>query len=176
MRLAVISVSVNYVRSEKPSEMIIEKRLCEVGEENRAEKMDQNFRKFCGSRWGSSRAFSPMANALTSTAILIPQPPAALAVIMPAPPPLNKASRKKNGYSPPKTSSNELARSNKKAGAQSPAFPLVAFFWPARKSTSQWLILPLVLMFVGLFRWCAGLWAYSGTDPLFHCDSLPYLC
>ena len=116
-----------------------------------------------------------MANALTSTAILIPQPPAALAVIMPALPP-NKASRKKNGYSPTTTSSNELARLNKKAGVQSPAFPLVAFFWPARKSTSQWLILPLVLMFVGLFRWCAGLWGYSGTDPLFNCDSLPYLC
>ena len=123
-----------------------------------------------------TRAFSPMANALTSTAILIPQPPAALAVIMPAPLPPNKALRKKNGYSPTTTSSNELARSNKKAGAQSPAFPLVAFFWPARKSTSQWLILPLVLMFVGLFRWCAGLWGYSGTDPLFNCDSLPYLC
>ena len=33
MRLAVVSVSANYVRSEKPSEMIIEKRLYDLGEE-----------------------------------------------------------------------------------------------------------------------------------------------
>ena len=33
MQLAVVSVSVNYVRSEKPSEKIIEKRLGEFGEE-----------------------------------------------------------------------------------------------------------------------------------------------
>jgi alpha-1,3-glucosyltransferase len=43
-----------------------------------------------------------------------------------------------------------------------PEFPLVAFLWPARGTTSQWILLPLVLMTVGLFRWCVGLWGYSG--------------
>jgi hypothetical protein len=46
---------------------------------------------------------------------------------------------------------------------QEPAFPLVAFLWPAKGGTSQWIILPLVLMVVGLYRWTAGLWGYSGT-------------
>jgi hypothetical protein len=27
---------------------------------------------------------------------------------------------------------------------------------------SQWEVLPLILMVVGLFRWAAGLWGYSG--------------
>lgn len=50
-----------------------------------------------------------------------------------------------------------------KTNNQSPAFPLASFFWPIRKSTtSQWVIIPLVLMIVGLFRWSAGLWGYSG--------------
>jgi hypothetical protein len=44
-----------------------------------------------------------------------------------------------------------------------PAYPLAAFLWPARSSVSQWEILPLILMAVGLFRWAAGLWGYSGT-------------
>lgn len=43
-----------------------------------------------------------------------------------------------------------------------PTYPLAAFLWPARSSVSQWEILPLVLMAVGLFRWAAGLWGYSG--------------
>ncbi len=29
-------------------------------------------------------------------------------------------------------------------------------------SVSQWELLPLILMVVGLFRWAAGLWGYSG--------------
>lgn len=50
-----------------------------------------------------------------------------------------------------------------------PAFPLAAFLWPARGTTSQWVILPLILMIVGLFRWTTGLWGYSGQGkpPLF---------
>lgn len=44
-----------------------------------------------------------------------------------------------------------------------PAFPLASFLWPAKKSTSQWVILPLVLMVVGLFRWALGFWGYSGV-------------
>ena len=47
---------------------------------------------------------------------------------------------------------------------RTPSFPLAAFLWPARGSVSQWEVLPLVLMAVGLFRWAAGLWGYSGTD------------
>lgn len=43
-----------------------------------------------------------------------------------------------------------------------PGFPLVAFLWPARGTTSPWVIVPLVLMIVGLFRWTVGLWGYSG--------------
>ncbi|KAL9127386.1 MAG: hypothetical protein Q9175_007743 [Cornicularia normoerica] len=57
---------------------------------------------------------------------------------MPAPPSPFKSRKKRKGDSPPTISSNELARQDKKASAQSPAFPLVAFFWPARKNTSQW--------------------------------------
>ncbi|EEP76569.1 predicted protein [Uncinocarpus reesii 1704] len=44
----------------------------------------------------------------------------------------------------------------------SPAFPLVAFLWPARTGVSQWLVLPIILMVAGLFRWTVGLWGYSG--------------
>ena len=52
-----------------------------------------------------------------------------------------------------------------------PEFPLVAFLWPARGTTSQWILLPLILMIVGLFRWCVGLWGYSGFQkPPMHGD------
>ncbi|CAK7225604.1 Glucosyltransferase-like protein [Sporothrix curviconia] len=52
---------------------------------------------------------------------------------------------------------------------RSPAYPLAAFLWPARGSISQWELLPLILMVVGLFRWAAGLWGYSGfgRPPMF---------
>lgn len=49
---------------------------------------------------------------------------------------------------------------------QKPAFPLVAFLWAARSSTSTWTVLPVILMIVGLFRWTAGFWGYSGTTLL----------
>lgn len=42
------------------------------------------------------------------------------------------------------------------------AFPLASLLWPARNSASQWNTLPLILMIVGLFRWAASLWDYSG--------------
>ena len=45
-----------------------------------------------------------------------------------------------------------------------PAFPLVAFLWPAQGTTSQLILLLLVLLAVGLFRWTVGLWGYSGRD------------
>ncbi|KOS18978.1 putative dolichyl pyrophosphate alpha-1 [Escovopsis weberi] len=52
---------------------------------------------------------------------------------------------------------------------RTPVFPLASFLWPARSSSSQWEVLPLVLMVVGLFRWAAGLWGYSGFQkpPMF---------
>ncbi|SLM37680.1 glycosyltransferase family 57 protein [Lasallia pustulata] len=65
-------------------------------------------------------------------------------------------------------SSNGLILTDAKTITQRPAFPLVAFFWPARRPTSQWLVLPLILMAVGLFRWTTGFWGYSGfqTRPM----------
>ncbi|RDW86299.1 dolichyl-P-Glc:Man(9)GlcNAc(2)-PP-dolichol alpha-1,3-glucosyltransferase ALG6 [Aspergillus mulundensis] len=54
-------------------------------------------------------------------------------------------------------------------GRSAPAFPLVSFLWGARAGVSQWLVLPLVLMTVGLFRWAVSLWGYSGckTPPMY---------
>jgi len=73
-----------------------------------------------------------------------------------------------------------LARSNTitdivtvdtQSNAITPEFPLVAFLWPARGTTSQWILLPLILMVVGLFRWSIGLWDYSGFQkPPMHGD------
>lgn len=51
------------------------------------------------------------------------------------------------------------------------SFPLAAFLWPARNSTSQWITLPLILIFAGLFRWSVSLWGYSGYQkPPMHGD------
>ncbi|KAL7786778.1 glycosyltransferase family 57 protein [Trichoderma ceciliae] len=60
-------------------------------------------------------------------------------------------------------------RMRSEALVRTPAFPLAAFLWPARTSLSQWEVLPLVLIVVGLFRWAAGLWGYSGFQrpPMF---------
>ena len=44
-----------------------------------------------------------------------------------------------------------------------PAYPLASFLWSAR-GISQWTVLPIILMVVGLFRWAAGLWGYSGMS------------
>ncbi|KAF2705111.1 glycosyltransferase family 57 protein [Pleomassaria siparia CBS 279.74] len=55
--------------------------------------------------------------------------------------------------------------------ARKPAFPLVAFLWPAKGTVSQWVTIPLILMVVGLFRWTTGLWGYSGfQSPPMHGD------
>ncbi|KAF2013108.1 glycosyltransferase family 57 protein [Aaosphaeria arxii CBS 175.79] len=52
-----------------------------------------------------------------------------------------------------------------------PAFPLVAFLWPAKGTVSQWVTIPLILMSAGLFRWSTGLWGYSGfQSPPMHGD------
>ncbi|KAF2088228.1 glycosyltransferase family 57 protein [Saccharata proteae CBS 121410] len=52
-----------------------------------------------------------------------------------------------------------------------PAFPLVAFLWPAKGTVSQWVTLPLIFMAVGLFRWTTAMWGYSGFQkPPMHGD------
>ncbi|SZF05720.1 unnamed protein product [Blumeria hordei] len=43
-----------------------------------------------------------------------------------------------------------------------PAYPLAALLWPARNVASQWEVLPPILMVIGLLRWAASLWGYSG--------------
>ncbi|TLD25147.1 hypothetical protein PspLS_05519 [Pyricularia sp. CBS 133598] len=62
-----------------------------------------------------------------------------------------------------------LAVRKNEALVRVPTFPLAAFLWPARGSPTQWETLALTLMIVGVFRWAAGLWGYSGfhKPPLF---------
>jgi hypothetical protein len=62
------------------------------------------------------------------------------------------------------TNSSEVSSvaSTGRSSTTRPTYPLAAFLWPARSSVSQWETLPLILMAVGLFRWAAGLWGYSG--------------
>ena len=60
--------------------------------------------------------------------------------------------------------SNELIISDPVTKVQKPAFPLVSFLLPARSTVSQWVVLPLILMVVGLFRWATGFWNYSGRS------------
>ncbi|KAF4983281.1 hypothetical protein FZEAL_1266 [Fusarium zealandicum] len=61
-----------------------------------------------------------------------------------------------------KTGNGGDRHSRAEALVRTPAFPLAAFLWPARSSSSQWEVLPVILMVAGLFRWAAGLWGYSG--------------
>ncbi|KAI5300234.1 hypothetical protein KEM56_002622, partial [Ascosphaera pollenicola] len=82
--------------------------------------------------------------------------------------------RKRKGKSPHSTAANThtnadllITRKNKLL----PAFPLVAFLWPARSGVSQWLVIPVLLMAAALFRWAVGLWGYSGLGvPPMHGD------
>ncbi|EOD45639.1 putative glucosyltransferase protein [Neofusicoccum parvum UCRNP2] len=60
---------------------------------------------------------------------------------------------------------------NPEDGIAKPAFPLVAFLWPAKGTVSQWVVLPLILIAVGLFRWATAFWGYSGYQkPPMHGD------
>lgn len=81
---------------------------------------------------------------------------------MAAPSPSPHKSRRK-----PKKSAVDVERAPRVraegALVRTPSFPLAAFLWPARGSSSQWEVLPVILMVAGLFRWAAGLWGYSGT-------------
>ncbi|KAF7717224.1 Dolichyl-P-Glc:Man(9)GlcNAc(2)-PP-dolichol alpha-1,3-glucosyltransferase [Penicillium ucsense] len=71
--------------------------------------------------------------------------------------------RKKRTIATPPGSNNSLIIHTSDT-QQLPAFPLVSFLWAARAGVSQWLILPLTLMVVGLFRWAVSLWGYSGHN------------
>ncbi|GAB7352700.1 hypothetical protein MBLNU459_g3059t1 [Dothideomycetes sp. NU459] len=66
---------------------------------------------------------------------------------------------------------NDLIITHPVSKDQKPAFPLVAFLLPTRGIVSQWAVLPLILMAVGLFRWSTGFWGYSGFQkPPMHGD------
>ena len=71
--------------------------------------------------------------------------------------PRRKVKKPANGNS---SDASSIAPSTRSSTTR-PTYPLAAFLWPAR-NVSQWEILPLILMAVGLFRWAAGLWGYSG--------------
>lgn len=79
-------------------------------------------------------------------------------LIMPAPAPHKPRRKVKKSNDSDFSSTASLTRS----GVTKPAYPLASLLWPARTSVSQWEILPLILMAVGLLRWAAGLWGYSG--------------
>ncbi|KAL8762293.1 MAG: hypothetical protein Q9184_001662 [Pyrenodesmia sp. 2 TL-2023] len=82
----------------------------------------------------------------------------------------HKPRRRKRDDSPSSKGSGNVT-SKSRSGTTTPPYPLAAFLWPAKKSTSQWVILPLVLMAVGLFRWATGFWGYSGFNvPPMHGD------
>ncbi|KAG2169557.1 hypothetical protein JADG_009296 [Aureobasidium aubasidani] len=67
--------------------------------------------------------------------------------------------------------SNALIVTDAETKQQKPAFPLVAFLLPAKGTVSQWIVMPLILMAVGLFRWATGFWGYSGLQkPPMHGD------
>ncbi|KAK2781215.1 Glucosyltransferase-like protein [Emmonsiellopsis sp. PD_33] len=86
-----------------------------------------------------------------------------------APPTPSHRPRKKRKLLSTSPHSNLDLITNPDSSSASPAFPLVSFLWPARTGVSQWLVLPLILMVVGLFRWATSLWGYSGqnTPPMY---------
>ncbi|KAI1639554.1 ALG6, ALG8 glycosyltransferase family-domain-containing protein [Biscogniauxia mediterranea] len=79
------------------------------------------------------------------------------------------ASASPAAHKPRRKHKNLDSPTKSEALVRAPSFPLAAFLWPARSSLSQWEVLPLILMVVGLFRWAAGLWGYSGfrKPPMF---------
>ena len=89
-----------------------------------------------------------------------------------APPSSSHRPRKKRRQEVATSSSNGTLTLDPTSKREKPAFPLVAFLWPVRgTSTSQWVLLPCILMIVGLFRWCTAIWPYSGFHrPPMHGD------
>ncbi|KAI4268038.1 MAG: hypothetical protein LQ337_008070 [Flavoplaca oasis] len=79
--------------------------------------------------------------------------------------------RRRRKEDTPDTLNRGIVRSNPGKSNTSPQYPLESFLWPAKKSVSQWVTLPLILMVVGLFRWATGFWGYSGFNvPPMHGD------
>ena len=65
---------------------------------------------------------------------------------------------------------NRLTRSHSIALPARP-FPLSSILHPLRSTSTQWLVLPTLLMTVFLFRWAVGLGPYSGKGvPPMHGD------
>ncbi|KAL2866986.1 dolichyl-P-Glc:Man(9)GlcNAc(2)-PP-dolichol alpha-1,3-glucosyltransferase ALG6 [Aspergillus lucknowensis] len=88
-----------------------------------------------------------------------------------APPTPAYRPRKKRKSAALFTNSNSSLIVGAGEGKSAPTFPLVSFLWGTRTGVSQWLLLPLVLMTVGLFRWGVSLWGYSGFQvPPLHGD------
>ncbi|KAE8349392.1 ALG6, ALG8 glycosyltransferase family-domain-containing protein [Aspergillus coremiiformis] len=86
-------------------------------------------------------------------------------------PPSSYRPRKKRKLSLSSSGSNNALIVDTGNDKHIPAFPLVSFLWAARAGVSQWLVLPLILMAVGLFRWAVSLWGYSGFQvPPMHGD------
>lgn len=81
-----------------------------------------------------------------------------------------------SSHKPRRKGKNPEHLTKAEALVRAPAFPLAAFLWPARASVSQWELLPLILMFVGLFRWAAGFWGYSGMGSLHAPPSFQAVC
>lgn len=86
--------------------------------------------------------------------------------------PTHRARKKKKTEAPPqRTATAQDVIAPGEQGRAGPEFPLDAFLWSARGSTSQWITLPLILIFTGLFKWAVSLWGYSGFQkPPMHGD------
>jgi alpha-1,3-glucosyltransferase len=86
--------------------------------------------------------------------------------------PSHRPRRKRKASQLVSASSNGTVLLDAPTQREKPAFPLAAFFWPIKGTpVSQWVILPLILMATGLFRWVTGFWQYSGYQmPPMHGD------
>ncbi|GAB7328236.1 hypothetical protein MBLNU13_g00254t1 [Cladosporium sp. NU13] len=86
--------------------------------------------------------------------------------------PSHRPRRKRKASQLVSASSNGTVLLDATTQREKPAFPLAAFFWPIKGTpVSQWVILPLILMAIGLFRWVTGFWQYSGYQmPPMHGD------
>lgn len=86
-------------------------------------------------------------------------------------PPSHRPRKKRKNDFVSSSSSNGTLSVSPTTTKEQPAFPLVACFWPAKGTQSQWITLPCILMATGLFRWCTAMWQYSGYQtPPMHGD------
>ncbi|KAJ8061679.1 hypothetical protein OCU04_009480 [Sclerotinia nivalis] len=85
--------------------------------------------------------------------------------------PRSRGQQYKKAMSESDSIATPTAPAARRTGGNQPTYPLASLLWSARSSTSQWVVLPLILMAVGLFRWATGLWGYSGyQSPPMHGD------